>query len=157
MGKGRADKETVRSEYISSDISLRQLAKKHKIAQSTIFKWSREGQWNVEKQKFLQSAAHLAQVELNAEKEQILKTLTDRWEEVYKTADKLLEKVNTLLDLPGTTLAPRDLKSISSVLVDYVTLHSYGAKRDKEKGEIEDEDGGGIVINFADAAEEWAG
>ena len=156
MGNARTDKEAVRTEYISSDISLRALAKKHKIAQSTIFKWSREGQWNVEKQKFLESAAHLAQVELSARKEQILKTLSDRWEEVYKTADKLLEKVNELLDLPGTTLAPRDLKSISSVLVDYVTLHSYGEKRDKNNGENEEE-GSGIVISFAEAVEDWAG
>lgn len=150
MGKVRTDKEAVRIEYISSDISLRALAKKHKIAQSTIFKWSREGDWNVEKQKFLESAAHFAQLDLDARKEQILKNLTDRWVKVYETADRLLEKINELLDLHGDALAPRDLKSISSVLVDVVTLQNYGERREKEsKAEDAGDEGNVLEIRFA--------
>lgn len=155
MGKSRTDKEAVRSEYISTDISLRALAKKHKIAQSTIFKWSREGNWNVEKERFLRSAAHLAKQELEAGKEQILKTLTDRWVNVYESADRLLEKVNALLDLHGDTLAPRDLKSLSSVLVDIMSLHSYGQNRDKESNGEEAGESSSLAIEFAAAEEEW--
>lgn len=156
MGKSRDDKEIVRAEYISTDISLRALAIKHKIAQSTVFKWSREGKWNLEKQRFLESAAHYAQLDINARKEQILKNLTDRWIKTYETADRLLEKINALLDLHGDTLAPRDLKSLSSVLVDIMTLHSYSEKRDREsKAEEDGGEGSGLDIEFAAPEEDW--
>lgn len=154
MGKSRTDKEAVRTEYISTDISLRALAKKHNIAQSTIFKWSREGEWNLDKQKFLESAAHLAQLDLNARKEHILKNLTDRWIKTYETADRILEKVNELLDLRGDVLAPRDLKSLSSIIVDIMTLHSYSEKRSKEEGGDEGSSGATEII-FAAPDEDW--
>lgn len=155
MGKSRTDKEAVRTEYISTDISLRALAKKHNIAQSTIFKWSREGEWNLDKQKFLESAAHLAQLDLNARKEHILKNLTDRWIKTYETADRILEKVNELLDLRGNVLAPRDLKSLSSIIVDIMTLHSYSEKR--SKAEEDGDEGNSLDIKFADPEEDWEG
>lgn len=156
MGKSRTDKEAVRTEYISTDISLRALAKKHNIAQSTIFKWSREGEWNLDKQKFLESAAHLAQLDLNARKEHILKNLTDRWIKTYETADRILEKVNELLDLRGDVLAPRDLKSLSSIIVDIMTLHSYSEKREREdKAKEADGEGNSLDIEFALPEEDW--
>lgn len=133
MGASRVDKSAIHLDYISTDISLRALAKKHKVADSTVRRWAKEDGWAAEKQEFLSSAAHRARTDLDAAKAQLLGTLTDRWTRMYSTADKLLEKVDELLALEGDPLAPRDLKSISSVLVDIMTLHSAGDKREEDK------------------------
>ncbi len=138
MGAHRTDRESVHAEYISSDISLRALAQKHGMAQSTIFRWNKEGQWAREKEEFLKSAAYLARKQVDAQKEQLLGALTDRWTRMYNTADKLLEKVDALLELEGDPLAPRDLKSISSVLVDIMALHSAGEKREEDEAKAGD-------------------
>ena len=150
MGKHRTDRESVHAEYISSDISLRALALKHGIAQSTIFRWNKEGQWAKEKEEFLLSAAYLARKQVDATKEQLLGALADRWARMYTTADKLLEKVDALLELEDTALAPRDLKSISSVLVDIMTLHSAGERRDEAKEEGDE----GFVIEIVEAEDD---
>ena len=150
MGAKRTDKDTVHLDYISSDISLRALAKKHKVADSTVRRWAKEEGWAAEKQEFVLSAAQQARANMRAAKAQLLTELTDRTEKVYLCADKLLLKVDQLLNLEDA-LAPRDLKSISSVLVDVMTMQNIGKSDD-------DEDGGGAVeIRLTGELEDWAG
>lgn len=152
MGAHRTDRESVHAEYISTDISLRALALKHGIAQSTIFRWNKEGQWSKEKEEFFKSAAYLAQKNMKAQKEQLLGVLTDRWERMYCTADKLLEKANALLELEDDELAPRDLKAISSVLVDIMNLHSAGERRSDDESRDES-----VSVVLEGEVAEWAG
>ena len=150
MGASRNDKSAIHMDYISSDISLRALAKKHKVADSTVRRWAKEDGWIKEKQEFLASAAYQAKKNVDARKAQLFGELTDRWERMYSTADALLEKVDALLELEDTALAPRDLKSISSVLVDIMTLHSAGERRDEAKEESEE----GFVIEIVEAEDD---
>ena len=94
MGASRNDKSAIHMDYISSDISLRALAKKHKVADSTVRRWAKEDGWIKEKQEFLASAAYQAKKNVDARKAQLFGELTDRWERMYSTADALLEKVD---------------------------------------------------------------
>lgn len=125
----RNDKETIHQDYIRSDLSLRAFAKKHHLSLSTLHSWKTEGLWDAEKKSFLTKSAEIARKRADIKLEQQLNGIVDRMEMVLEASDKLLVKVGQLLDLEDA-LAPRDLKSISSVLVDVQMLHSNAEKKD---------------------------
>lgn len=121
MGAKRSDKEAIHLEYISTDLSLRVLAKKHNMSVSTLQLWKNNGHWDVERKAMLAAATERAAENLSTAKAQALDSLTSRQEKTLAAADKLLTKVYQLLELEDA-LAPRDLKSISSTLLDIKML-----------------------------------
>ena len=121
MGAKRSDKEAIHLEYISTDLSLRVLAKKHNMSVSTLQLWKKDGHWDVERKAMLAAATERAAENLSTAKAQALDSLAERQEKTLAAADKLLAKVYQLLDLDDA-LAPRDLKSISSTLLDIKML-----------------------------------
>lgn len=146
----RKDKEAIHQDYIHSDLSLREFAKKHKMSLSTLHKWKSEELWDAEKQEFLTKAAQVARKKADIKLQQQIDGVIDRMEMVLEASDKLLLKVNQLLDLEGDPLAPRDLKAISSVLVDVQMLHSNAGKDEDKADEA-------VLIRLAGAVEDWAG
>lgn len=149
MPAKRSDKEVIHLDYISTDLSLRVLAKKHNVSVSTLQHWKAQGHWDIERQAMLAAATERAAENLNTDKAQALDSLTDRMEKVLAAADKLLAKVYQLLDLEDA-LAPRDLKSISSVLVDVMTMQNT-VKAD------DDEAGNAVTVKLAGSMDDWAG
>ena len=145
----RSDKEVIHLDYISTDLSLRVLAKKHNVSVSTLQNWKAQGHWDIERKAMLSAATERAAENLNTDKAQALDSLTDRMEKVLAAADKLLAKVYQLLDLEDA-LAPRDLKSISSVLVDVMTMQNT-------VNSDEGEDGNAVSVNLAGHVDDWAG
>lgn len=123
MPAKRSDKEVIHLDYITTDKSLRVLAKKHNVAVSTLKKWKDEGHWDVERKALLADAAQQAREKFETDVAQALNSMTDRMGKILESADKLLLKVDQLLSLEDA-LAPRDLKSISSVLVDVLTMQN---------------------------------
>lgn len=146
----RKDKEAIHQDYIHSDLSLREFAKKHKMSLSTLHKWKTEELWDAEKQEFLTKAAEAARIKADIKLQQQIDGIVNRMEMVLEASDKLLLKVNQLLDLDGDPLAPRDLKAISSILVDVQMLHS-NAEKDEDKADET------VLIRLAGAVEDWAG
>ena len=130
----RNDKEAIHQDYIHSDLSLRNFAKKHKMSLSTLHKWKSEGLWDAEKRQFLTKSAEIARKRADIKLEQQMNGVVDRMEMVLEASDKLLVKVGQLLDLEDA-LAPRDLKSISSVLVDVQMIHANAGKDEDSKDE----------------------
>lgn len=146
MGAKRSDKEAIHLEYISTDLSLRVLAKKHNMSVSTLQLWKNNGHWDVERKAMLAAATERAAENLSTEKAQALDSLTSRQEKTLAAADKLLTKVYQLLELEDA-LAPRDLKSISSTLLDIKMLTDV---RD-DLGDKEP-----VTIRFAGNADDYA-
>lgn len=146
MGAKRSDKEAIHLEYISTDLSLRVLAKKHNMSVSTLQLWKNNGHWDVERKAMLAAATERAAENLSTAKAQALDSLTSRQEKTLAAADKLLTKVYQLLELEDA-LAPRDLKSISSTLLDIKMLTDV---RD-DVGEKEP-----VTIRFAGNADDYA-
>ena len=146
MGAKRSDKEAIHLEYISTDLSLRVLAKKHNMSVSTLQLWKKDGHWDVERKAMLAAATERAAENLSTEKAQALDSLAERQEKTLAAADKLLAKVYQLLDLDDA-LAPRDLKSISSTLLDIKMLTDV---RD-DGGEKEP-----VTIRFVGGADDFA-
>ena len=124
--------EEIKNEYISTKITQRELAKKYKVDVSNISRRSKEEEWVKLREEYsarIQAKAlqHIEETALNFQAQ------------VSESARKLLEKVNELLSLEEA-LAPRDLKSLSSTLLDLrdiLTVH-------KEVGEEEN----GITVTF---------
>lgn len=146
MGAKRSDKEAIHLEYISTDLSLRVLAKKHNMSVSTLQLWKKDGHWDVERKAMLAAATERAAENLSTAKAQALDSLTERQEKTLAAADKLLAKVYQLLDLDDA-LAPRDLKSISSTLLDIKMLTDV---RD-DGGDKEP-----VTIRFVGGADDYA-
>lgn len=128
------DKAAVYQEYITSTISLRALSRKYDIPMSTLHGWYARGGWSVQKKEFMQQASAMAAERKRTEQEQILDTLSDRAYRVLTCTDKLIDRVEQVLALEDA-LAPRDLKSISSVLLDIQTI-KYQAE-DKQQDTTE--------------------
>lgn len=132
MPAKRSDKEVIHLDYITTDLSLRVLAKKHSISVSTLKKWKDDGHWDVERKALLAEATQQAREKFDTDVAQALNGMTDRLGKILESADKLLLKVDQLLSLEDA-LAPRDLKSISSVLVDVLTMQNTVDDPDKGK------------------------
>lgn len=132
MPAKRSDKEVIHLDYITTDLSLRVLAKKHSVAVSTLKKWKDDGHWDVERKALLADAAQQAREKFDTDVAQALNGMTDRLGKILESADKLLLKVDQLLNLEDA-LAPRDLKSISSVLVDVMTMQNMDKSGNSEE------------------------
>lgn len=146
MGAKRSDKEAIHLEYISTDLSLRVLAKKHNMSVSTLQLWKNNGHWDVERKAMLAAATERAAENLSTAKAQALDSLTSRQEKTLAAADKLLTKVYQLLELEDA-LAPRDLKSISSTLLDIKMLTDV-------RDDVGDKEP--VTIRFAGNADDYA-
>ena len=146
MGAKRSDKEAIHLEYISTDLSLRVLAKKHNMSVSTLQLWKNNGHWDVERKAMLAAATERAAENLSTAKAQALDILTSRQEKTLAAADKLLAKVYQLLELEDA-LAPRDLKSISSTLLDIKMLTDV-------RDDVGDKEP--VTIRFAGNADDYA-
>lgn len=149
MPAKRSDKEVIHLDYITTDKSLRVLAKDHNVAVSTLKKWKDAGHWDVERKALLAEATQQAIERFDTDKEQALDSLSDRAEKILLCIDKLLVKTEQLLNIPDA-LAPRDVKSLSSVLVDVITMQN------SLKGE-EEEEGNAVTVTLAGPMDDWAG
>lgn len=137
MAEPRQDREAIHREYVTTDISTRALARKHGVAASTINRWiAREG-WTIEKKAYLLEAAKRAKDEIARDQgqEHYVAALAQRAKRIYCSADLLLDKVDQLLELEDA-LAPRDLKSISSTLLDIKMIHDIGPQDDGDSKSV---------------------
>lgn len=110
--------EEIKNEYISTKTTQRELAKKYKVDPSNISRRSKEEGWVKLREEY--SARIQAKALQNIEEAAL-----NFQAQVSESARKLLEKVNELLSL-DEALAPRDLKSLSSTLLDLrdiLTVH----------------------------------
>lgn len=136
----RADWLKIRHEYITTAISQRELCKKYGVSRSAFYKKCQAEKWNDKREKHQsQTEAKVIQIAQNK--------AIDQTARLYEATDKLLDKVFQLLDLDDA-LAPRDLKSLSSTLMDVKMLR---AKDDSEVAALENQ----ITVKWI--GNEWDG
>jgi transposase-like protein len=120
-------KEQIHRDYVTTDISIRALAEKYGVGKSTIAVWMKKESWTAEKQGCLKQAQERAKSDTGMDIAQHVDALEQRARRLYSSADKLLERVDQLLALEDA-LAPRDLQSLSSTLMNIKMIHGIESK-----------------------------
>lgn len=124
-----ADWKKIKTEYITKGTSLRKLAEKYDVGESTIFGRASKEQW-VEQREQFQSKAVAKTLEAAATKE------ADRATRLKTVADKLLAKVEELVeDGSPLMLNSQSLKHLSGVLKDIKDIQMIKSDADMREQE----------------------
>lgn len=121
----------IREEFMQSDCSIRSLSKKYNIPRTSLGRIANAEGWATLRQ---HGSNGPVMVHLPEGINSLAEANRDAAEAVRAATDKLMIKVNQLLDLEDA-LAPRDLKAISGALLDMKLL--YNLKTDDERREIQ--------------------
>lgn len=161
--------EDIRLDYITTDISIRDLAEKYGMSKSSLDRLIKKQAWNLERKAIETVAVKKAHKKTpvaggtGGTKElevgdkiggttvgQLIDHYARRKELLYATTDDLLTLVREMLKT-STAMAPRDLQAMSSTLMNIKQLHDI-------KPETVDEDSSGTVeIRLTGELEDWAG
>lgn len=152
------DWNKIKQEYISGGISYRELAKKHDISFSTLSKKASSEKWTELKEAAEQDS-----------NEEIIKAVGKkqgkRIEKLQAVADKMLEKIETIVsELSAQELMPA-LKTLTGALKDIKDVQKSGTdvkeqlarinKLEKET-DIADKEAQEIVIEISPEVEEYS-
>ena len=127
------DKEAVRRDYIRG-LSLRQLAAKYGVSHTTVKRWAKADGWRPEdRARKAESVPERSDVPELGTLEKLPEDLDYATLRTY--TNMVLSKANQLLSL-DEPLAPRDLKSLSSMLLDVRQLLGILSPREAAEQEI---------------------
>ena len=156
-GRLSVDWKLIKAEYIAGGTSYRKLAEKYKVKLSALRSVAEREKW----------------VELKAQAQhktdtKIVDSVSDKNAKkaikIDKVADKLLNKINTMIDTVHDT---QGIKHISSALKDIKDIKGYKsamdlkeqeariAKLQKEAEKVDDSDVTEIEVTFKAGEEEW--
>lgn len=119
--------QEIKTEYITTEASYRDLAKKYRVGESTLFARASKEKW-VEQRKQHQSKTEAET--LNA----IISKQADRVSKLLSVSDMLLEKVKELLEA-DEAVRPTALKNISGVLRDIKEIQMIRPESDMREQE----------------------
>ncbi len=138
------DWASIREDYIREGMSYRKLAEKYGIDRERLTKRAREEGWPT--QRMMQVPAETQPAQTGPEEPLMSREWAER---LLASAGLLLEKVNQLLQLEDA-LAPRDVKSISSTLLDLKAILEISLRSaDAQEQRLD-------VVFASDEASAWA-
>ena len=120
-----ADWEKIKAEYITTDISVRDLAQKHGVHYTTIGKKASKEGWQTQRQQ--QTNTTLTKI-LQADTEQKV----DRATKLYNAADELLNKIVAGISSAGI-VTPTAAKNYSDALKNIKEIHMIRSAEDIEE------------------------
>lgn len=152
-----ADWQAIKTEYITTQTSYRKLAKKYGVSHVQIGNVGREEKWVELRRQHLDST-------FTKTVEKISQQEANRAAKIHNVADKLLLKIEALVDRPG--MMPKDVRSLVAAVKDLKEIQSIKSELDKQEQEArianlrrsvdKDEDDSSVVeVVFAAGPEEW--
>lgn len=120
-----ADWAAIKLEYITTDITLRKLAEKHKVPESTIFKKSANEQWEAARKK------QESRVEANILKKEANRK-ADRAARLSDAADLLLSRIEHGI-ATSPIVTPTAAKNYSDALKNIREIHMIRTEEDIEE------------------------
>ena len=152
-----ADWQAIKTEYITTQTSYRKLAKKYGVSRVQIGNVGREEKWVELRRQHLDST-------FTKTVEKISQQEANRAAKIHNVADKLLLKIEALVDRPG--MMPKDVRSLVAAVKDLKEIQSIKSELDKQEQEArianlrrsvdKDEDDSSVVeVVFAAGPEEW--
>ena len=143
-----ADWQAIKTEYITTDTSYRKLAKKYGVNYQAICHRSKDEGWIAQREQYRNST-------ITKTIEKISKQEANRAARIYSVADKLLNKIEAMVDserpldtkgIRALTAAVKDLKEIQSVksaldeqeqMARIANLNKQAQKEDTQADSIE--------------------
>ena len=124
-----ADWQKIKTEYITTDTSYRKLAQKHGVGYSVIGEKARLDGWVEQREQFRNKT-------LTKTVDAISNKQVDRAAKLISVADKLLAKVNSLLETDAEVLSDtQSMKHISGVLKDIKDIQMIRSEADMREQE----------------------
>ena len=119
-----ADWQAIKTDYITTDTSYRKLAQKYGINVTTIAKTAGAEGW-VEQRKQYANETQAKTLEKISQQE------ANRAAKIHSVADKLLLKIEALVDRPG--MMPKDVRSLVAAVKDLKEIQSVKSALDEQE------------------------
>lgn len=119
-----ADWQAIKTEYITTDTSYRKLAQKYGINVTTIAKTAGAEGW-VEQRKQYANETQAKTLEKISQQE------ANRAVKIHSVADKLLLKIEALVDRPG--MMPKDVRSLVAAVKDLKEIQGVKSALDEKE------------------------
>ena len=153
-----ADWQAIKTEYITTDTSYRKLAQKYGINVTTIAKTASAEGW-VEQRKQYANETQAKTLEKISQQE------ANRAAKIHSVADKLLLKIEAIVDRPEP-LNEKAIRSLTAAVKDLKEIQSVRTELDRQEQEArianlrrqvdkDEEDSSMIEVVFAAGPEEW--
>lgn len=152
-----ADWQAIKTEYITTDTSYRKLAQKYGISTTQICNVGRDEKWVEQREQYLNNTTAKTL-------EKISQQEANRAAKIHSVADKLLLKIETLVDRPG--MMPKDVRALVAAVKDLKEIQNIKSDLDKQEQrarianlqkqvEKDDDTADVIEVVFAAGPEEW--
>ena len=119
-----ADWQAIKTEYITTDTSYRKLAQKYDINVTTIAKRAGDEKW-VEQRKQHANKTQAKTLEKISQQE------ANRAAKIHSVADKLLNKIEALVDRPG--MVPKDVRALVAAVKDLKEIQGVKSVLDEKE------------------------
>lgn len=119
-----ADWQAIKTEYITTDTSYRKLAQKHGIGYQAICHRSKEEGWIAMREQHKNNTT-------TKTLEKISQQEANRAARIHTVADKLLNKIEALMDRPG--MMPKDVRSLVAAVKDLKEIQSIKSDLDEQE------------------------
>lgn len=119
-----ADWQAIKTEYITTDTSYRKLAQKYGVSTTQICNVGRDEKWVEQREQYLNKTTAKTI-------EKISQQEANRAAKIHSVADKLLLKIEALVDRPG--MMPKDVRSLVAAVKDLKEIQ--GVKSDLDEKE----------------------
>ena len=155
-----ADWKKIKTEYITTDTSYRKLAQKYGMSVTQICNVGRDEKWVELREQYLNNTFAKTLEEISQQE-------VDRAARIHNVADKLLNKIEAMVD----AMAPEDIpaksiRALTAAVKDLKEIQSIKSELDKQEQEArianlrkqakDDEDEADVIeVVFAAGPEEW--
>ena len=119
-----ADWQAIKTEYITTDTSYRKLAQKYGISTTQICNVGRDEKWVEQREQYLNKTTAKTI-------EKISQQEANRAAKIHSVADKLLNKIESLVDRPG--MMPKDVRSLVAAVKDLKEIQGVKSKLDEQE------------------------
>ena len=153
-----ADWQAIKTEYITTDTSYRKLAEKYGVSRVQIGNVGKDENWVELRRQHLDSI--VTKTVAAVENEQV-----KRAKKVQTVADKLLQKIEAMVDRPEP-LTEKAIRSLTAAVKDLKEIHGVKSALDEQEQEArianlrrnvdkDEDDSSMIEVIFAAGPEEW--
>lgn len=153
-----ADWQVIKTEYITTNTSYRKLAQKYGISTTQICNVGRDEKWVEQREQYLNNTTAKAI-------EKISQQEANRAAKIHTVADKLLNKIEALVDRPG--MLPKDVRSLVAAVKDLKEIQGVKSDLDQQEQEArianlrkmaeKDDDGKEVIVEMTDEVVEYSG